>query len=252
MGAGLPPGANFYFADHTDEAEQGLLDDLTIEAIAQYGIDMYYLPRTLVGYDPIYGEDAISQYNSALPIELYVKSVDGFAGEGVLFSKFGLEIRDQVTFTVSKTRFKEEIETETGIPRPNEGDLIYFPLNKKLFQIRYVDYKPFFYQLGDNYTYDLVCELYEYSSEEFNTGIEEIDEIQTKQSLDILDYSILTEDGFLLTTENDNYLVLGPYTLPPISDNDDIQDEQEGDTTITSDDIINWEEVDPFSESGRY
>ena len=129
-------------------SEQLLLENLIIESIRIYGQDMYYIPRKLNNYDNVYGADDQSSYENAYSIELYIKSVDGFSGDGDFMSKFGIEIRNQVVFSVAQRRFNEEIGEYTTQVRPNEGDLIYFPLNKKCFQIKYVNKFEMFYQLG--------------------------------------------------------------------------------------------------------
>jgi len=227
--------------------EQGLLEDLIIESIRIYGENMYYVPRTLNNKDKIYGEDSITTYENATLVEFYIKNVDGFGGDGNFMSKFGLEIRDQVTFVIAKRIFEEEVDQNGTFGRPREGDLIYFPLNKKLFQIKYTDNKPIYYPLGALQTYELTCELFEYSGEQFNTGIPEIDDIQDKLSMNIFDYSLLTQDNFSIATENGDYLVLETYkveTIDPFSDNDSIETEANG--------FLDFTERDPFSENGTY
>jgi len=238
-------GTNLYFDQYNNQSEQDLLEDLIIESISIYGQEMYYLPRTIVAYDPLLGEDASSAYTQAVPLALYVKSVDGFEGDGVFMSKFGLEIRDQVTFTVAKRIWSEEVGSMLDQERPNEGDLIFFPLNVKLFQIKYVNYKPFFYQLGTLPTYDLTCELYEYSNEIIDTGIPIIDQIQANLSTNVLDYALLDEEGNPIISENEDYLVAEAYGENAAAINDQgeiIQDEQ------ANNDILNWSELDPFSQ----
>jgi hypothetical protein len=227
--------------------EQQLLENLIIESIKIYGEDMYYVPRTLNDKDKIYGEDDISTYESATLVEFYIKNVDGFGGDGNFMSKFGLEIRDQVTFVIAKRVFEEEVDQNGTLIRPREGDLVYFPLNKKLFQIKYVDNKPIYYPMGALQTYELTCELFEYSGEQFNTGIPDIDDIQDKLSLNVFDYGVLTQDNFVLMTEDGNYLVLETYNveaIDPFSDNDTIQEEALG--------FLDFTERDPFSENGTY
>lgn len=227
--------------------EQNLLENLIIESIKIYGQDMYYVPRTLNNKDKIYGEDDISTYNSATLVEFYIKNVEGFGGDGNFMSKFGLEIRDQVTFVIAKRVFEEEVDQNGALIRPREGDLVYFPLNRKLFQIKYVDNKPIYYPLGALQTYELTCELFEYSGEQFNTGIPDIDDIQDKLSLNIFDYGVLTQDNFVLATEDGDYMVLETYQveeIDPFSDNDSIQTEADG--------FLDFTERDPFSENGTY
>lgn len=238
-----------YFNNFQSSQEQLLLENLIIESVKIYGHDIYYVPRRMDNIDEIYGTDPTAYFNTAYMVEMYINSVDGFTGDGNFLSKFGLEIRDQVTFTVAQRVFNEEVDVyeSTTLHRPREGDLIFFPLNNKCFQIKYVNNKPYFYQLGALQTYELVCELFEYSGEKFNTGIEEIDSLQKDHSIDILDYAIKTEDGFYLRDENNDYLVNESYkmeTIDPNADNEWIQ--QEGD------EFLDFSEYDPFSENGRY
>jgi hypothetical protein len=231
-----------FFNNYQSYSEQNLLEDLIIEAIKIYGHDMYYLPRKIDNKDKVFGEDTLAYYDKAYMVEMYIKNVEGFGGDGSFMSKFGLEIRDQITFTIAKRVFDDEVGSEEAILRPNEGDILFFPLNKKLFQIKYVDNKPVFYQMGALQVYDMACELFEYSSERFNTGIPEIDDIQTKLSLDVFDYAIKTEDGYMLQTEDGILLSKENFDIEEIdvlSDNDSIQQE--------SDTFIDWSQIDPFS-----
>jgi len=241
------PGTNFYFNNFFATGEQNLLEELNIEAIKIYGIDLYYLPRTLVSFDPVYGEDDISEYNAAIPIEMYIKSVDGFEGDGVYLSKFGLEIRDQITFTVARRVFENNITLEFDVTqsRPFESDLLYYPLNKKLFQIRFVNYLPIHYPLGALQTYDLVCELFEYSNERINTGITDIDELQTKFSTNILDYSIIDENGNYLVSENVDYVVQEQYGEAQA--NVAVIDSAANTVQTAANTFLDWSETDPFS-----
>ena len=170
---------NTYFRNFDARNEQELLHSLVTESIQIYGHDVNYIPRTLVNEDTILGEDSISEYKDAYSIEMYIKSVDGFEGEGDLVSKFGLEIRDQIVFSVARRAFEG---LDIGV-RPKEGDLIYFPLTEKLFQIMFVEHETPFYQTGALPTFDLTCELFTYSDEKIDTGVEEVDVIEQKQSL---------------------------------------------------------------------
>jgi len=170
---------NTYFRNFDARNEQELLHSLVTESIQIYGHDVNYIPRTLVNTDTILGEDSISEYKDAYSIEMYIKSVDGFEGEGDLVSKFGLEIRDQIVFSVARRAFEG---LDIGV-RPKEGDLIYFPLTEKLFQIMFVEHETPFYQTGALPTFDLTCELFTYSDEKLDTGVEEVDVIEQKQSL---------------------------------------------------------------------
>jgi hypothetical protein len=234
---------NFFFNNFQSSQEQLLLENLIIETIKIYGQDMWYMPRKLNNYDKVYGADDQSSYESAYPIEIYIKSVDGFSGDGNFMSKFGLEIRDQVIFSVAQRIFNEEVGSFSSQPRPNEGDLIYFPLNKKCFQVKYVNKFEMFYQLGALQTWEMTCELFEYSNEQMNTGIPEIDILQAKFSTNILDWNLMDESGFNLITEDDEYIVLEhslPSDIIAAADNDAIEDE--------SDIFVDFTAFDPFSE----
>ena len=241
---------NFFFNNFKSSQEQLLLENLIIEAIQIYGEDMLYIPRKLGNFDQLYTADDQSVYDKAYEVEMYIKSVDGFTGDGNFMSKFGLEIRDQVTFSVAQRVWLQEIGTQTSQVRPNEGDVIYFPLNKKVFQIKSVNKLEMFYQLGGLQTWELTCELFEYSNEIFNTGIPEIDIIQTKFSTNVLDYFIKDQDGTPLTDENDNYLVVEKYnleTIVPGAENNTLNDGTDNFAT-GSNDFIDFTVVDPFSE----
>ena len=156
--------------------EANLLDDLVIESIRMYGVDVVYFPRTLQAVDEILNEDDLSIFTDAYDMEMYVKNVDGFAGEGDFLSKFGLTIRDQVTFSVAFRTFERyATRKDPSKIRPNEGDLIYFPLSNEMFEIMHVEHESVFYQMGSLNVYDLKCEFFEYSNERFQTGRQEFD-----------------------------------------------------------------------------
>tara|TARA_B100000902_G_C27225067_1_gene871708 strand:+ start:422 stop:1282 length:861 start_codon:yes stop_codon:yes gene_type:complete len=172
-----------YFNHYENTPEQALHQDLIIEAIKNYGIDVYYLPRKYVNEDILYGEDTISEFNQAHLIEMYIKTVDGFEGEGDFISRFGLEIRDQVVFSVARRRFDNLDITEQD--RPLEGDVIFLPLNKKLYEIRFVEHESMFYQFGKLPIFDLTCELFQYDDQRIDTGVDDIDEIEDKLAYSI-------------------------------------------------------------------
>ena len=212
---------------------------------------MYYVPRELKRYDRLYGEDAISEYNRAILVEFYIKSVDGFTGDGNFMSKFGLEIRDQAVFSISQRVFSAEVGVLTNQTRPNEGDLIYFPLNQKCFKIMYVKKQEFFYPMGTLPTWEVTVELFDYGNERFNTGIAEIDKLQKDFSLNILDYALRDEAGQPLLDEAENVLVNENYSLSnldPASDNEAIQNGTEN-FPEGSDDFIDFSEKNPFAEN---
>jgi hypothetical protein len=146
-----------------------------------YGQDVYYLPRDIVNEDSILNEDVPSKFNSSHKIEMYIENVEGFDGEGDLFTKFGVQIRDAATFIVARKRWEQTVrryDNEIQSVRPIEGDLIYLPLTNKLFEIMHVEHEQPFYQLSNLPTYKLRCELFEYNDEDLDTGIEQIDDIE--------------------------------------------------------------------------
>lgn len=240
-------GTNFYFNNFQASNEQGVIEDLIIESIKIYGQDMFYLPRRYGNLDPVYTEDAASFYDRAYPIELYIKSVDGFQGDGDFLSKFGVQIRDRVTFTMARRIFSDEVGSNEGTTRPFEGDIIYFPLNKKLFKIMFVEHEAIFYQLGSLQTFDVICELFEYSGETFSTGIPEVDVLTKKYEFDFTDSGLLTETGDLLTDEQENL----PILFENYSQKNDILDD--GDMfQQQANGFLDFTEIDPFAEGRRW
>lgn len=171
---------NLYFSDAV-RSEQYLYEDIVIESLKMYGQDVYYLPRDIVNEDTIFGDDVPSRFNSSHKIEMYIENIEGFDGDGDLFTKFGVEIRDQATFIVARRRWTQTVgryDNEINSVRPLEGDLIYIPLSRSLFQIMHVEHEQPFYQLSNLPTYKLRCELFEYNDEDLDTGIEAIDDIE--------------------------------------------------------------------------
>jgi len=162
--------------------EQMFMGNLIIESIELYGQDIYYLPRTYVNKDTIFQEVESSNFTQALAIRAYVNNVDGWEGQGELLSKFGVRIEDKTTFIFSRTKFTEKVDDNAVLNvegRPNEGDLIWFPTTKHLFEIKFVEAERPFYQLGKGYVWECQCELFEYSDEKLDTGVAAIDAIET-------------------------------------------------------------------------
>jgi hypothetical protein len=232
---------NFYFNQFENSSEQQQLDDLVVESIQIYGHDVYYIPRIQKTPDPLMGESPISEFNDAYMIPMYIESVEGFSGEGNFLGRFGLEIRDQIVFSVAMKTFQDEVASESSTPtltRPREGDLIYMPMHHRAFQIMFVDKFQVFYQLGSLHTWKMTCELFEYSSERFNTGIAEIDALEQKYSADLLLWAVYDEDGNYIITENpDNDIWVderyGMTSPEPQTDIDIIQ--QESNTFVRQD-----------------
>lgn len=174
---------NVYF-DHDYREEQNLYEDIIIEALQIYGQETYYIPRYAIRDDEILNEE-YSKFSDAYALEMYIENTNGFEGEGNLLSKFGLEIRDQATFIVSKRRFRQLVELPDNAVReirPQEGDLVYLPLANSLFQIKFVEHEQPFYQLRNLPTYHLQCELFEYNHEEMDTGIASVDDFETQHA----------------------------------------------------------------------
>ena len=225
--------------------EQGLIEDLIVESIKIYGQDMFYLPRTVKQYDYLMGDDSqSSEFNSAVSVELYIKNVEGFQGDGDFLSKFNLEIRDRMTFTIARRTFADEVGSQVVLERPREGDVIFFPLNNKFFQIKFVEHEAIFYQLGALQTWDLVCELMEFNNEVFNTGVPEIDAFTAKNSTAMELYTLYNQDGGYMLMEDGSRVIDDSYDLDNLdlaADNDELQ--------ADSASILDFTEINPFSES---
>ena len=266
---------NRFFNQYTPvKQEQSLVEDLIIESIKIYGIDGYYLPRTHVNLDKIYGEDASVLFDDALEMELYVKSFDGFMGQEDFLSKFGLQIDESITFVVSQKRFTQSLKTsliteysyniltEDGdellsnrndvseydydaIVRPREGDLISIPMLKGIYEIKFTQNIENFFQLGKLYTYEIRCDRLEYSSERIDTDVADIDAIEDQYSLSNTNREkLLDEDTFLFMHEDGTFIVneADVVVAAEISaDNEEIGQK------IIDDDILDFSEQNPFS-----
>jgi hypothetical protein len=272
---------NKYFRNYGYSREQNVIENLIVESIKIYGIEAKYLPRTIVNQDFILGEDPLSQFNLAVDVELYVKDVRGFEGDGDFLSKFNLEIRDQVTLTMARKRWNqivtEKLTTEVGFnyqleeantysygnsssillesgsannyslttSRPMEGDLVFLPINNKLYEIKFVEHEAIFYQHAKLYTYDLTCELFDRDSR-LRTGNTIIDKIETDFSMDMLLNRIIHEDGDYVTYEDDSYLVF-EYRL---ADSNKAANNES--FMISAPNYIDWSEQNPFAGDVRY
>jgi hypothetical protein len=191
---------NLYFSQKIP-SEQNLYEDIVIESLKMYGQDVYYLPRDLVNEDRVFGDDVPSRFNSAYKVEMYIENIEGFDGEGDLFTKFGVEIRDQATFVVARRRWVYTVnnfDNDINSVRPREGDLIYLPLSNSLFQIMAVEHEQPFYQLSNLSVYKLRAELFEYNDEDLDTGIDVIDDIERDYAYEYLLTLDSAGDGFTL------------------------------------------------------
>ena len=166
------------------KGEQGLVQDLVNEQLRMYGIECHYIPRKLVTSSTIMKEVTESRFDQAFPLETYLMNTDGYAGQGDILTKFGVRVTDEATFVISKERFEEAVapfleqdDEYTLSNRPKEGDLIFFPLGKRMFEIKFVEHERPFYQLQKNYVYQLQCELFEYEDEVIDTNVNSIDKV---------------------------------------------------------------------------
>jgi hypothetical protein len=213
-----------YFDNFNNYGEQDLIESLVVESIAIYGHTVYYLPRTLVAKDDIYGEDKLSTYTDLFEFDMYIKSFDSYEGDGQFLSKFNLEVRDSATFSIARRTFGNEIASQRpDIQRPREGDLVYSTMMKKMFVIKYVNQTAIFYQMGELQIWDISCDVWEYSNERFDTGNAEIDAIEE-------DYTVSN-----VTNEEDYEAAM----LDVFATNKEFQEEGNG--------ILDWTNVDPFS-----
>lgn len=241
---------NFYFQSGIPmgkRSESLLHEDLIIECLKIYGFDCYYIPRVAVNRDLILNEDPTNKYEDAFPLEAYLENTTGFGGTDLL-SKFGVEIQDTATFIIARRRWEQSVGRKKAsvlVNRPAEGDLLYFPVTKSFFEIKYVEVKDPFFQVGKLYVYKLECELFQYSHENINTEIREIDEIEDKinQGVDVFALELEDSTPFLLETDRPSELLIETFdinTTDKNAQNDDF------DTNIS--DILDFTERNPFGE----
>jgi hypothetical protein len=198
---------NVYFSQAV-RSEQDLYEDLVIESLKIFAQDVYYLPRTVVNKDDILGEDPASKFDDAYLIEAYIENPEGFEGEGDLYSKFGLEIRDEASFIISRKIFNNRIGLNENLAKPNEGDLLYLPLSNSFFEISFVEHDKPFYQLSNLPVYRLACTLFEYNDEDMETGINAIDAIQTEYGYQV---------GMDVTVTAGNHFTVGEIVTQTLS-----------------------------------
>ena len=252
---------NVYF-DTGTTSEQRLYEDLIIEQLKIYGQDVYYLPRKLANKDTIFGEDPASSFDDSYIIEMYVDNSDGYMGEQEIIKKFGLELRDDIRFTLSKLRWEQLIKKNSDLvaERPQEGDLVYFPTTKAFLEIQFVEHEQPFYQQSALPVYKLSCTRFEYSSERIDTGIAEIDKVEDALSTDTMNFQFTLENevGSLLL-ENDlgaiNYFINEEFTMAtqqPVDQGKAFETAAGTNTSSTGDDILDFSERNPFGEVDDY
>jgi len=243
-------GTNVYF-DNGFTGEQKLYENLIIEQLRAFGHEVYYLPRKLVNEDTLFGEDRLSSFNDAYMIEMYLDNIEGYEGQKEMMTRFGIDMQDEATWVVSKRRFEQLISTDQNLivsTRPNEGDLIYFPTAKKLFEISFVDHDDPFYQIYNLPTFKMRCRTFEYSQEDMATGVSDIDAIETSESTDALQYQMVLEDA---TDSGTNYLIMetGDYVVQEEYKIDTIDSSSDSDWFETQgDSILDFTETNPFGE----
>ena len=278
---------NRHFNQYSTASEQNLNESLIIEAMKIYGIQAYYLPRTHVNLDRLYGEDASVYYDDAIEIEMYIKTFDGFGGQLDFISKFGLQIDEQITFSVAQKRFGQALKpclltqysynllTEegdellfqneelsaidnraiadydySGIYRPREGDLIWLPMVQSMYEIKFCEDNEYFFQLGKVYTYELRCDRFEYQSEKIDTDVTEIDTIEDTYSLatNVLDELLLEDDDKLLLEDENTVVLEGDVILARANTADNDFIRSE----IDDDDVVDFSESNPFALTRVY
>jgi len=229
---------NTYFS-HGTHSEKTLYEDLIIEQLKIFGHEVHYLPRTTVTEDKILGEVPDSKYTEAFSIEMYIEDVNGFAGQGDLIGKFGLDMRDELTFVVSRRTFELLVDQPTNtisINRPREGDIIYMPTFKKFFQVDFVEDEDPMYQINDLPIFKLKTSVWDYSHELVDTGVTEIDSKLEDVNIDLLQNQITlevgtTSSGSLLAEQTD-----GNVEALLTEAGDLIVDEVDGDNIVLEDD----------------
>lgn len=192
---------NVYFSQAV-RSEQHLYEDLIIESLKIYGQDVYYIPRNIVNRDNVLNEDIASQFDDAYMIEAYIENPEGFDGAGDLYSKFGLEIRDDATFIMAKRTWDRLVglwNNSIDVVKPQSGDLIYLPLSNSMFEIMMVEDEQPFYQLSQLPVWKLQCSLFEYSEENFDTGVAAIDQLEAVVSYQVsMDIDVTDGNHFVI------------------------------------------------------
>ena len=252
---------NVYF-DTGTTSEQRLYEDIIIEQLKIYGQDVYYLPRKLANKDTIFGEDPASSFDDSYIIEMYVDNSDGYMGEQEIIKKFGLELRDDITFIVSKLRWETLISNNGDLvaERPQEGDLVYFPTTNAFFEIQFVEHEAPFYQQSALPIYKLSCTKWEYASERLDTGITKIDTTEDDLSTDTMQFQFALENesgSFVIESSIGaiDYFVNEDFTMAtqqPVDSGQAFETSAGTTTAATGDDMLDFSERNPFGEVDEY
>jgi hypothetical protein len=213
-------------------------------------INHYFQSGSSIGTnnEHILNEDVLNKYTQAYPLEMYLTDINGFTGEGDLLTKFGVELRDQANFVVSRRRWEQTVARAGSVQldtRPAEGDLLFFPKTKSFFEIRRVEGTDPFFQIGKLYVYNLFCELFQYSSEVVDTHRTDIDDIERIDSLDIRNFDVLLENGsrMLLEFNTPSSVILESFN---ITDKDSLAQNDAFDTESVG--ILDFSEKNPFGD----
>ncbi len=201
-----------HFYHISSDKEQSLMKDLTREVIHIRGLDFFYIPRDSSDADWLFGEDTKSTFTESVKIEMYPTLQDGFEGDGDFLAKFGVDIRDEIQFQIAKDRFSVEIKKKyPTILRPREGDLIYYPLTNSIFEIMFVEHERPFYNRGIQTTWEVNCKKFQFNRDEMDTGIAEIDDLNTDEPYDNNEEFQTEADPILNFDEKDPFSENGIY-----------------------------------------
>lgn len=250
-----------WFRQYSSQGEQQLASDLVDEVISIHGVEVYYVPRVQMNTDTVMPDDKLSKFYNAYPITVYLKNVEGFGGQGDFLTQFGLELRDQVTFTVSRKEFKKNVfdrdklfqftgRTWSGEPvlRPREGDIVYLPMNQKMYSIRFVENEAIFYQFGKLQCFDLQSELYAPNNELYDTGVPEIDAVFAQYGLAQQTNDTLADASGkdILTSADGEYAIKFDSGVDP---NSGSAEDHSEDIDQDANTIIDFNNNDPFGEN---
>lgn len=233
-----------FFDNFSNYGEQQLLQSLGTEMIQRYGIDVYYMPRSHVNIDRLWTEDTLSEFTQATEIEVYIKTFQGWQGDGDLMQKFGFSQADQITFSMMRNRWEDEFTNyQPDLIRPVEGDFIYLAMTHALFEVKFVENEANFYQTGLLTYYDIKCERVNISGEKIATGIPDIDAIGVNYQTVVDDFFMTDQDGNPLLTGDGSGLMEGQFdtdTIDPTVQNSLFSDQ--GRT------FIDFSQKNPFGE----
>ena len=237
-----------YFKTYEWEPRQELIEDLIMGALKQNGINFLLIPKENFVRDDLFGDDLFGKYEKSLNLIGYVKNVDSFEGQGDIFSRFGLSIADSMTVTISKKQWTEVQQGKLEVDRkqPMDGDLLWFPVFNKMFEITHVEREPTFYQFGKLYTFDLQCELYKFNQDEFDTGVDFIDDLND-YNRDTAPANLVFENDEVMSTESGEEIVSQNYSIEDkdnLANNTLIQDKIE--------DIVDFGEKSPFTLGDKW